>query len=112
MYMGSPVLASRVLYGHSSKRRGQFVALDPGDGRLRWSTEGRDGASASVVAAGDHLLFLTADSQLVVAALDGQAFREVRRYTVAPSPVYAHPAVLHDRLVVRDASHVTIWAVE
>ncbi|HSC29184.1 MAG TPA: PQQ-binding-like beta-propeller repeat protein [Vicinamibacterales bacterium] len=112
MYMGSPVLAGGVLFGHSSKRRGQFVAVDPADGRIRWATEGRDGVSASVVAAGNHLVFLTTESQLIVAALDGQAFREVRRYALGERSTYAHPAVLRDRVIARDATHVTAWMLE
>jgi outer membrane protein assembly factor BamB len=109
MYMSSPVLVADTLFGLSSKRKGQFVAVDPDSGKLRWATEGRNASSASVVAAGRHLLFLTTDSQLVVAPIDPAKFEEVRRYTVAESPTYAHPIVLRDRVIVRDASHVTVW---
>jgi outer membrane protein assembly factor BamB len=112
MYMSSPVLVQNALFGHSTKRRGQFVAMDAATGALRWETDGRDGPSASIVAAGDHLLFLTTESHLIVAKADPTAFREVRRYTVAPSATYAHLAVLRDRVLVRDATHVTVWGVE
>jgi outer membrane protein assembly factor BamB len=111
MYMSSPVLADGVLFGHSAKRKGQFVALNPADGRIIWSTEGRAGASASVIAAGRHLVFLTTESELVVAQLDRAAYKELRRYTVAPSATYAHPILLRDRVLVRDATHVTVWSV-
>ena len=53
-------------YGHSSKRKGQFVAMDPETGKLLWATEGRNATSASVVAAGNHLVFLTTESQMIV----------------------------------------------
>jgi outer membrane protein assembly factor BamB len=112
MYMSSPVLAEGLLFGHSTKRRGQFVALDPASGKMRWSTEGREGATASVLAAGGHLLFLTSESELVVARLTGDAFQQEQRYTVASSPTYAHPIVFGDRLVVRDATHLTLWALQ
>jgi len=111
MYMSSPVLAKGTLFGHSTKRKGQFVALDPASGQVRWSTEGRNASGASVVAAGDHLLYLTTESQLIVAPLDPAAFKEVRRYTVASSPIYAYPVVLRDRVIVRDASSVSVWTV-
>jgi outer membrane protein assembly factor BamB len=109
MYMSSPVLAKGTLYGHSSKRKGQFVAVDAESGKIRWATEGRNATSASVVAAGDHLVYLTTESHLIVTPVDPAAFKEVRRYTVAPSTTYAHPIVLRDRVVVRDASNVTTW---
>jgi len=111
MYMSSPVLTRGTLYGHSSKRKGQFVAMDPETGKIRWATEGRNATSASVVAAGDHLVFLTTDSQMIVTPVDPAAFQEVRRYTLAPSTTYAHPIVLRNQVIVRDASHVTQWTL-
>ena len=109
MYMSSPVLVQDTLFGHSSKRKGQFVAIDSDTGKLRWSTEGRNASSAAVIAAGTHLVYLTTESQLIVAASSTTGYEEARRYTVAPSTTYAHPIVLKDRVVVRDASHVTVW---
>ena len=109
MYMSSPVLARGTLFGLSSKRKGQFVAVDPETGKIRWSTEGRNASSASVVAAGAHLLYLTTESQMIVAPLDPDKFEEIRRYAVADSATYAHPIVLRDRVIVRDATRVTVW---
>jgi outer membrane protein assembly factor BamB len=111
MYMSSPVLVNGTLFGHSAKRKGQFVAVNPADGKIVWSTEGRAGASASVVAAGKHLLFLTTESELVVARLDPSAYQEVRRYTLASTPTYAHPMLVGHDLIVRDTANVTRWSV-
>jgi hypothetical protein len=83
--------------------------MDPESGKLLWGTEGRNATSASVVAAGNHLTFLTTESQLIVTPIDPAAFHEVRRYTVASSTVYAHPIVLRDRVIVRDASSLSVW---
>ena len=49
MYMSSPVFGDGLIYGHSAKRKGQFVALDAKTGALRWATEGREGDHASVL---------------------------------------------------------------
>jgi outer membrane protein assembly factor BamB len=111
MYMSSPVLVEGVLFGHSAKRKGQFVAVDPADGRILWSTEGRTGVSASVMAAGTHLVFLTTESELIVARLDRSAYKEVRRYSVASSATYAHPILLRDRLLVRDETQLALWNI-
>ena len=111
MYMSSPVLAGGTLFGHSAKRKGQFVAVDPESGAARWATEGRNASSASVTAAGRHLVFLTTESQLIVTPIDARRYEETRRYTVASSPTYAHPIVLRDRVIVRDAERVTTWAL-
>jgi outer membrane protein assembly factor BamB len=112
MYMSSPVLTRGTLFGHSSKRKGQFVAMDPESGKILWATEGRNAASAAVVAAGNHLVFLTTDSQMIIAPVDPAAFHEVRRYTVATSPIYAQPIVFGDRVIVRDASNLTVWTLK
>jgi outer membrane protein assembly factor BamB len=111
MYMSSPVLAGGTLFGHSSKRKGQFVAMDPDSGKLLWATEGRNATSAAVVAAGRHLVLLTTESQLIVTPVDAAKFGELRRYTVAQSATYAHPIVLRDRVIVRDATHITVWGL-
>jgi outer membrane protein assembly factor BamB len=109
MYMSSPVLVQDVLYGHSARRKGQFFALDPATGRVRWATEGRGGQSAAVLATDDHLVYLTSDSELVVAALSAERFEEIRRYTVASTPTYAHPVILRDGVLVRDAASLAMW---
>jgi hypothetical protein len=48
---------------------------------------------------------------MIVTPVDPAAYREVRRYTVAPSTVYAQPIVLRDRVIVRDASNLTQWTL-
>lgn len=109
MYMSSPVLARGTIFGHSSKRKGQFVAVDPETGQIRWATEGRNATSAAVVAAGSHLVYLTTEGQMIVAPIDPSKYEEMRRYTVADSSTYAHPVVLRDRVLVRDQSALTSW---
>ncbi len=109
MYMSSPVLARGTIFGHSTRRKGQFVAIDPETGTLRWATEGRNAPSAAVVAAGANLGFLTTEGQLIVSPIDPATFAEQRRYPVADSATYAHPIVLRDRIIVRDQSALTEW---
>jgi outer membrane protein assembly factor BamB len=104
MYMSSPVLAAGTLYGHSSTRSGQFVALDAATGAVRWASEGREGDHASVLMAGNALLLLTSDAELLVAAPDAAAFAVARQYEVADGATWAMPVPLPDGLLVRDAA--------
>ena len=104
MYMSSPVLAGSTLYGHSSTRSGQFVAIDAATGAVRWASEGREGDHASVLMAGNVLLLLTSDAELFVAAPDAAAFAVVRHYDVADGATWAMPVPLRDGLLVRDAT--------
>ena len=104
MYMSSPVLSAGTLYGHSSTRSGQFVALDAATGAVRWASEGREGDHASVLMAGNALLLLTSDAELLVAAPDAAAFAVARQYEVADGATWAMPVPLPDGLLVRDAA--------
>jgi outer membrane protein assembly factor BamB len=109
MYMSSPVLDNGKLYGLSSKRKGQFFCLDAATGRALWMTEGREGQSASVIAAGAHLLLLTTDGDLIVTRRDAASFAPVRRYELAESATWPHPALIGSQLLIRDASNLTLW---
>ena len=104
MYMSSPVLAAGTLYGHSSTRSGQFVALDAASGAVRWASEGREGDLASVLLAGDDLLLLNSDAELVVAEPNAEAFAVARQYQVANGATWSMPVPLPDGLLVRDAT--------
>lgn len=111
MYTVSPVFADGVLYGMSNKRRGQFVALGASDGRLQWSTPGRDGNHASIQRSGDQLVFLTDGGVLIVARRTADGLAEQRRYEVAQQATWAQPVFLADGLLIRDATSIVklLW---
>jgi outer membrane protein assembly factor BamB len=108
-YMSTPVLSGDILFGMSNKRKGQFVALDAQTGKTLWSAEGRAGDSAAVLAAGGKVFFLTNDASLIVVRAVGTGFEEVRRYTVAPSPTWAHPVFAGKCVLIKDAETLTSW---
>ena len=106
MYMSTPVLADGILYGLSSRKKGQIVALDAANGALKWSTEGRAADQAAILLTPAHVLFLTTGGELVVARRSAARYEEERRYTIADSATWAVPVVLRDGLIVRDARGV------
>jgi outer membrane protein assembly factor BamB len=110
MYMSSPVAAGEVVFGFSHIDRGRLFALDPKTGQVLWTGEPRQGDNAALVLAGDHLLVLTTDAQLAVSRITPKGIEPVRRYTAADSPTWAHPLLLPDGLVIKDAAHLTFWA--
>lgn len=103
MYMSTPVALEGVIYGHSSKRKGQLVALDASTGRLLWSTDGREGEAATVLAVGGHVVFLTNAGDLVVVRRSEDP-REERRYGLEGGQVWAIPIWLPDGLIAREPS--------
>ena len=104
MYMSSPVFGDGVIYGHSSKKKGQFVAMDAKTGAVRWATEGREGEHASLLLTPQHVVFLTNGADLIVAKRGAPAFAVERRYEVAEAATWAMPVLLGSNILVRDAT--------
>lgn len=102
-YMSSPVLVGDRLYGLSHKRKGQFYCLEALTGKTIWLSEARQGENASLLAGGGALFVLTTDSELLIARPEGAAFSVLKRYPVAASPTWAHPVVLAEGVLVKDA---------
>lgn len=109
MYMSSPVSDGSFVYGFSNRRKGQLFALDAKTGKAAWSTEGRTGQNAAIVSAGDNIVVLTNEGDLIVAKRSPERFEELRRYKVSPSQTWSHPVLLGNQLVVRDADSITLW---
>jgi hypothetical protein len=96
----------------SHRNKGQFVALDAAMGKSLWEGNGRAGDNTAALTGGDKLFLLTSDAEFIVANANGAAFQEVRRYTVAKSPTYAHPVIAGKNILVKDAENLTLWSVD
>ena len=108
MYMSSPVFGDGLIYGHSSKRKGQFVAVDAKTGAVKWATEGREGEHASLLLTPQHVIFLTNSADLIVAKRGTPAFDVEKRYEVAEAATWAVPVLLGSNVLVRDATGVML----
>ena len=105
MYMSSPVFGDDLIYGHSSKKKGQFFAIDARTGAVRWTTEGREGEHASLLLTPQHVVFLTNNADLIVAKRGTPAFAVERRYDdVAKAATWSMPVLLGSNILVRDAT--------
>jgi outer membrane protein assembly factor BamB len=109
MYMSSPAVSGTALFGLSNKNRGQFFAIDAATGKTLWLTKGREAENASIVRAGNYLLMATTNSELVVARANPAAYEEVKRYVVADSAMWAHPAFTGRTIIVKDVDKLTAW---
>jgi outer membrane protein assembly factor BamB len=110
MYMSSPVVSGGdLLFGFSWLKHGQFFCLRSGDGTLLWTSDGRQGDNAAIVAAGSVWLILTPDANLIVARQSDRAFEPLRKYSVADSPTWAHPVVMGHGILIKDATNLALW---
>ena len=109
MYMSSPAVSGTAVFGLSDKNRGQFFAIDSATGKTLWTTKGRDAENASIVRAGDYLLLATTNSELIIARANAARYEEIKRYTVADSAMWAHPAFAGRTIIVKDVNTLTAW---
>lgn len=110
MFMSSPVVIGGTIYGLTLRSKGQFVAIDAASGKTLWHTEGREGENASMLGSRSWLLASTTDGNLVVARANPQKYEEVRRYQIAQSALWAHPAITGSSIIVKDADKVICWS--
>jgi hypothetical protein len=112
MYMSSPVVIGDLMFCLSHLKHGQFFCLDPGNGRILWTSEGRQAENAAIVCADSAVFFLTNDAELIVVRNTGKGFEPLRKYSVADSPTWAHPVVWNSGVLIKDATTLALWAFD
>jgi outer membrane protein assembly factor BamB len=112
MYMSSPVVRGDYVFGFSHKRKGQFFCVDARTGKTLWTDNGRDGDNAAIVGAGQYLFMLTDGADLIVARNDPTRFELVKKYSVAQSPTWAHPVIVGNGVLIKDASTLALLSLE
>lgn len=109
LFMSSPVVAGDLLFGFSQYKKGQFFSLDLSNGAAKWMGPARQGDNATVLVSGENLIFLKDDAELIIAKATGQGFEPLHTYSAAQSPTWAHPLVLRDGIVIKDATTLARW---
>jgi outer membrane protein assembly factor BamB len=110
-YLSTPVLVDGVLYGLSTKARGQFYAIDAKTGQTLWLGAPREAENTALVKAGQLLFLLNDDAELIVARANRKAFDPIARYTVADSATWAQPAISGDRIFIKDVASLALWTI-
>ncbi len=111
LYMNSPVLEGNLLFGMSARKKGQFFCIDAATGKTLWQSPGRMGENAAIINAGEVLLFLTNDANLIVLPASAKEYAPLTQYTVATSPTWAHPVVAGSRILVKDETTLASLSV-
>jgi outer membrane protein assembly factor BamB len=112
MYMSSPVTSGGVLYGLTHRNRGQFFAVDVKTGKTLWTSPPRQAENAALVAAGQEVIATTTEGELVVLRQGRTAFDLIRKYTIAESPIWAHPGFTASGILIKDAETLSLWSVK
>jgi outer membrane protein assembly factor BamB len=109
--LSNSVLVGDALFGLSSKNSGQYFSVDAKTGKTLWSSEPRQAGQAAVVRAGDVVLSLEDDGELLVFRSGGTGFEQVKKYTVADSETWTQPTVIGNRVFVKDVSTLALWTL-
>jgi outer membrane protein assembly factor BamB len=109
MYMSTPVESGGFLFGLTHRNSGQFFCVDAATGKVMWTTKGREAENAALVTVQGLVMAMTTEGELVVFKANPAQFEAVKRYTLADSPVWAHPGLTADGLVVKDAETLAFW---
>jgi outer membrane protein assembly factor BamB len=109
MYMSSPVLAGDHLFAHD--QNGFITCVEAATGKTLWS-KGRFREYVSMILVGQQLLCLDTEGNLLVLAADPKEYRELARYKVSTSPVWAHLCLAPGRLIVKDKTNVRCYVLE
>ena len=109
--MCSPVVDGSTLYGLSHRNRGQFFAVDLTTGKTLWTTAGREGENASLILTKSLLLISTTNGELIVARPNPARYEEIKRYKIANSAVWAHPAISASLVLVKDVDKLICWEI-
>ena len=109
MYMSSPVVAGGVIYALTHRNRGQFFAVDTKTGKTLWSSPPRQGENAALTLASGLVIATTTEGELVVFKQGGAGFELIRKYTVAESPIWAHPGFGAGGILIKDQETLSLW---
>ena len=110
MYMSSPVLADGRVLGLSHKQaRANSSRSIPRPAPSRGRVTGGQGENAAFVLAGDSVLVLQGDGNLLALARDASTFAPTRQYRVADSATYAHPVPTAKGLLIKDENGLALY---
>jgi len=110
--LSDAVVAGDVLFGLTTRNAGQYFAVDAVTGKTLWTTEGRQAGHAAISRAGEYLLSLEDDGELVVARTSRTAFDEVRRYKVAEDATWTPAVFSGRRIFVKGVSSLALWTID
>jgi outer membrane protein assembly factor BamB len=110
-HMSDAVAIDNVLFGLSHLNSGEYFALDLDSGKVLWKSDPRQAAHAAIARAGNTILSLEDDGELVVIRLNREKFEPVARYKVATSETWAQPVISGNRIFVKDVTSLTLWTI-
>jgi outer membrane protein assembly factor BamB len=105
------VIVGDLLFGMTNRNSGQYFGVDINTGKTLWTTPGRQASNAAIERAGDILISLQDNGDLVVAHSSKTGFEQIKKYKVAEGETWAEPSLSGNRIFVKDLNNVTLWTL-
>jgi hypothetical protein len=100
-----------MLFGTTNKNAGQYFGVDAKTGKTLWVSPGRQASNSAIARAGDYLMSLEDDGDLVVVKNSQTAFELVKKYKVAEGETWAEAVFSGNRIYIKDLNHLTLWTL-
>jgi outer membrane protein assembly factor BamB len=108
----TPLLKDGLLYGLTGDRSANIFCMDASNGEVLWTDKARRGECGAILDAGDVLLALTSEKELVVFKPDKKEYTELAKYKVADGAPWGLPILSGNRVFVKGSDTLVLWTVE
>lgn len=106
----TPVLKNGHLFGFTDQRR--IYCINAATGVTAWYDSTVNSDFATIVDCGSVLLGLPSTSNLIVLSPDITAYKEIARYKVADTPIYAFPVISGKNIYIKDAESLMLYRLQ
>ena len=106
----TPVLKDGFLFGFTDQKR--IYCLNYATGQTAWIDNTVNSDFSSIVDCGSVLVGLTSTDDLIVLTPDGKEYKEVAKYKVAETPIYAFPVISGDNIYIKDFESLALLKIK
>jgi outer membrane protein assembly factor BamB len=107
--MSSGVIVGDTFFSLSTRNSGQYFTLDAKTGKTMWTSEPRQANNVALVKAGNVVIGLEDDGELVVFRPSPTAFEPIRRYKLADTDTWTQPVIIDNRVFIKDVTTLALW---
>ena len=84
--------------------------MNPNDGQVLWRGPALMGANATFLSVKGHVLILKNGGDLRIFKSNKEKLETVAEYSVADSPTWAPPVLLHNALLIKSKTKLIYWS--
>jgi outer membrane protein assembly factor BamB len=106
----TPVLKDGFLYGFTDQKR--IYCIEYATGKTAWLDPVVNSDFSTIIDCGPVIIGLTSTDNLIVISPDGKEYKELAKYKVAETPVYAYPVISGNNIYVKDAKSLTLFTIK